>query len=188
MQLVSRYLALSALFCVLIQPADSGPNKDNVLPPFGHTVFCLRYPADCERTSSQNATKVPAEVWRKMNSVNTSVNTAIASKADFNSVDTDWLIAPFAGDCADYAVTKRHQLLEAGWPSSSLLLAEVELIATGEHHLILIVRGTKADWVLDNPTPFIVKLAETRNDYVWHRIESADDPRRWTKSFAFGAG
>jgi hypothetical protein len=35
------------------------------------------------------------------------------------------LIAPKAGDCNDYAVTKRHQFLTRGWTARALLLAEV---------------------------------------------------------------
>jgi predicted transglutaminase-like cysteine proteinase len=58
------------------------------------------------------------------------------------------------------------------------------LLSTGEHHLILIVKGTNADWVLDNLKPNIERLAETRNEYAWDRIESADSPKFWTNSFS----
>jgi hypothetical protein len=88
------------------------------------------------------------------------------------------------GNCNGYAVTKRHLLLEAGWPASALLLAEVVRVTTGEHHLILIVRGTNSDFVLDSLRPFIVGLAETRDDDLWVRAESVENPRFWTTSFA----
>jgi predicted transglutaminase-like cysteine proteinase len=97
-------------------------------------------------------------------------------------VNERWLIEPVIGDCNDYAVTKRHKLLEAGWPASSLLLAEVTLITTGEHHLVLIVRGKTADWVLDNRLSAVVRLAETRTQYILDRVESTVDPRFWTRS------
>jgi predicted transglutaminase-like cysteine proteinase len=186
MQHTAGYIALSILFCVATQSADSRPcdEDSNALPPFGHTVFCLRYPLDCARTDSTvDLPNSLAGRWRKMNHVNSSVNTAIAPKADPDRVNTHWAIAPLAGDCNDYAVTKRHELLKAGWPSSSLLLAEVTLISTGEHHLILIVKGNKVNWVLDNLKPGIERLAETRNEYAWDRIESADNPKFWTNSF-----
>jgi predicted transglutaminase-like cysteine proteinase len=190
MQRIARYMALgmlSMLCCVAAQPSDSqsGDDDNNALPPFGHTFFCLRYPQDCVRTDSTEALPISLEGrWRRMNRVNTSVNASIAPKPDADQVNTHWLIAPLQGDCNDYAVTKRHELLKAGWPSSSLLLAEVTLISTGEHHLILIVRGPKADWVLDNRKPGIERLAATRNEYAWDRIESADNPRLWTISFS----
>lgn len=61
----------------------------------------------------------------------------------------EWLLSPRHGDCNDYAVTKRHQLLAHGWPSHSLLLAEVA-VAWGEHHLVLVVRTREDDLILDN--------------------------------------
>ena len=63
-------------------------------------------------------------------------------------------------------------------------LAEVQLIATGEHHLILIVRGRTADWVLDNRRPTVMQLSATRNEYILYRVESTEDPKFWTKSLA----
>jgi predicted transglutaminase-like cysteine proteinase len=190
MQHMVRYIALSMLSllsCVAAQPSDSqtGDDDNNALPPLGHTFFCLRYPLDCARTASTESWPISLEGrWRKMNLVNTSVNASIAPKPDPDQVNTHWLIAPLKGDCNDYAITKRHALLKAGWPSSSLLLAEVTLISTGEHHLVLIVRGTNADWVLDNLKPGIERLAATRSEYARNRIESGDNPRLWTQSFS----
>jgi predicted transglutaminase-like cysteine proteinase len=178
---------LSMLSCVATRPADSqsGDDDNNALPPLGHTFFCLRYPQDCAPTASTEALPISLEGrWLKINLVNTSVNASIAPKPDPDQVNTHWLIAPLKGDCNDYAVTKRHGLLNAGWPSSSLLLAEVTLISTGEHHLILIVKGTDVDWVLDNLKPGIERLAATRYEYALDRIQSADSPRLWTNSFS----
>jgi predicted transglutaminase-like cysteine proteinase len=180
---------LCMLSCVAAQPSDSqtGDDDTNALPPFGHTFFCLRYPLDCAPTASTEALPVSPEArWRKMNLVNTSVNASIAPKPDPSpdQVNTHWRIAPRKGDCNDYAVTKRHELLKAGWPSSSLLLAEVTLISTGEHHLVLIVKGTQADWVLDNLKPGVERLGATRSEYAWDRVESADNPKFWTTSFS----
>jgi predicted transglutaminase-like cysteine proteinase len=60
------------------------------------------------------------------------------------------------------------------------LLAEVRLISTGEHHLILIVRGFGVDWVLDNLKHDIVGLGSTHDEYTLVRIESSENPRYWT--------
>ena len=62
--------------------------------------------------------------------------------------------------CHDYAVTKRHELLTRGWPSRSLLLAEV-VVPWGEHHLILVVRTSDGDLVLDNLNPGIKSWSRT---------------------------
>jgi hypothetical protein len=102
-------------------------------------------------------------------------NAIVPQQADPAQFDA-WSIFPRERNCNDYAVTKRHILLESGWPASSLLLAVVRLIANGEHHLILIVKDASGDWVLDNLRPFVVRLAVTRNDYVWERVQSIRDP------------
>jgi predicted transglutaminase-like cysteine proteinase len=61
------------------------------------------------------------------------------------------VIAPASGDCEDYAVTKRAELLDRGWPARALLLSEVTT-ASGEHHMVLVVRTKSGDLVLDNLT------------------------------------
>jgi predicted transglutaminase-like cysteine proteinase len=120
MQLAERYIAtgmLIMLSCLGTRSAETEPGDEdnNALPPFGHTFFCLRYPHDCERTASTEALPVSlAGRWHKMNLVNTSVNAAIAPRADPDRVSIHWRIAPADGDCNDYAVTKRHRLLSAG--------------------------------------------------------------------------
>jgi predicted transglutaminase-like cysteine proteinase len=187
MKLASIYVALGMLLSVATGPADSRSGDDdnnNALPPFGHTFFCLRYPRDCVPMSSTRALPDSMDArWRKMNLVNTTVNAAIAPKTDSDEVHTHWLIAPLAGDCNDYSVTKRHELLKAGWPSSSLLLAEVTLISTGEHHLILIVTDAEANWVLDNLNRDIVTLAATGDEYALNRVESSENPQYWINPY-----
>ena len=179
-------LGVLGILSVLARPADAGSDAgvpgDNVLPPIGHTFFCMRYPDDCALTTGRTIPNDPAEL-PLLESINETVNSTIVPNTDKASlVNERWLIEPVIGDCNDYAVTKRHKLLEAGWPASSLLLAEVTLITTGEHHLVLIVRGKTADWVLDNRLSAVVRLAETRTQYILDRVESTVDPRFWTRS------
>jgi predicted transglutaminase-like cysteine proteinase len=179
-------LGVLGILSVLARPAHAGSPGDNVLPPIGHTFFCMRYPDDCARTVG---TMIPDPLHERpsLEAINEMVNTAIAPTTGKTPlVNSNWSIDPVVGDCNDYAVTKRHHLLADGWSSSSLLLAEVRLVATGEHHLILIVRGKTADWVLDNRLATVVKLSATRNEYVLYRVESTEDPRFWTKSLAPG--
>jgi predicted transglutaminase-like cysteine proteinase len=94
-------------------------------------------------------------------------------------VTDDWLIAPARGDCKDYAITKRHELLARGWPSRALLLFEV-IVPDGQHHLILVVRTKDADLVLDNLNANIRTLAMTRPQYQWVRMESPQNPKFWS--------
>ncbi len=87
-----------------------------------------------------------------------------------------WVVAPVAGDCHDYAVTKRHDLLAKGWPAHALLLAEV-VTSWGEHHLVLVVRTLEGDFVADNLAPDVRPLSRT--SYVWVRVQTPNNPMLW---------
>jgi len=110
--------------------------------------------------------------------VNRGVNAAISPvrKAYGAELADGWTIAPQMGDCNDYAVTKRHELLESGLPSRALRLSVVKT-ASGIGHLILVVATTKGDMVLDNLNASIVSWQST--DYHWIKIQSASDARFW---------
>ena len=147
-----------------------------------HTVFCLSYPRDCRQSLSIKLLADTPANFAELDSVNRQVNASIAPQPDRATLDDRWLVGPLEGNCHDYAVTKQHYLLEAGWPSSSLLLAEVTL-KTGEHHLILVAHTEGAEFILDNLDPDVVSLAETKSGYYWNRIQSSIDPKYWGRSY-----
>lgn len=152
-----------------------------VLAPMGHIRFCLQYPDEC-RASSLDFRRRHIELsvarWNELNEVNREVNRDIAPDPTLGPQTALWKIAPASGNCHDYAVTKRHDLLSRGWPSQNLLLAEV-VVPSGEHHLILVVRMKDADLVLDNLNGNIRTAAMTRYQYQWVRIESPYNPKFW---------
>jgi len=149
------------------------------LAPFQHVRFCLRYPSDCKSNPAENdRIDLSAETSELLNRVNHSVNLSIAPmlKSYGSNLDDGWTIAPGAGDCNDYAVTKRHELLESGLPSKALRLSVVKT-ASGIGHLVLVVATTKGDLVLDNLTEVIRPWQNT--DYHWLKIQSATDSKYW---------
>jgi predicted transglutaminase-like cysteine proteinase len=150
------------------------------LAPFGHTRFCARYRHECEVRwvdFRMRNIKLTRERLAELSGVNREVNLEIMPRRDGAGPMADnWQIAPKAGDCEDYAVTKRHKLLARGWPSRSLLLAEV-VIASGEHHLVLVGRTKDADFVLDNLSANVRPVAKTR--YRWVRAQSPSNPKLW---------
>ncbi|SRR5579872_86259 len=154
------------------------------LPPIGHTRFCLQYPADCEVRGidfRRRKIALTAQRWNELNAANRVVNRRIVPEITGGDATTDeWVIAPHAGDCKDYAITKRHQLLAMGWPSRSLLLAEV-VVPTGEHHLVLVVRTAEVDLVLDNLNPEIRSVAMASHQYRWVRVERPENPKFWAR-------
>jgi len=155
-----------------------------MLSPIGHTRFCIRYPNDCEVHGidfRHRNIALTAERWDELNTVNRNVNRSITPQiTPGNGTTEEWVIAPSAGDCKDYAVTKRHELLARGWPSRALLLSEV-VVPSGEHHLILVVRTQEADLVLDNLNANIRPAAMTFRQYQWVRIESPQNPKFWAR-------
>ena len=116
--------------------------------------------------------------WTELTTVNREVNRDIIPQRNLGGILTEkWLVSPRSGDCHDYAITKRHDLLARGWPSRSLLLSEV-VTAPGEHHLVLIVRTKDVDLVLDNLNANVRPISMTR--YQWVRVESPSNPKYWS--------
>ena len=149
------------------------------LAPFQHVRFCLRYPSDCKSNPAENDhIDLDAETSELLKRVNHSVNVSIIPTVkDYGpNLGDGWTIAPDTGDCNDYAVTKRHELLESGLPSKALRLSVVKT-ASGIGHLVLVVVTTKGDIVMDNLTEVIRPWQST--DYHWLKIQSANDSKFW---------
>ncbi|TFV42414.1 hypothetical protein E4K65_34680 [Bradyrhizobium niftali] len=150
------------------------------LPPMGYTMFCLRYADECRARPvfRGGLVRLTGERWAILKQINQTVNRSIIpDEAELSLGVEAWLINPDRGDCNDYAVTKRHELLDRGWPSAALLLSEV-VTGWGKHHLILVVRTRTVDLVLDNLTPVIKPWANV--PYRWVRIQMPNQLRLWT--------
>jgi predicted transglutaminase-like cysteine proteinase len=152
------------------------------LSPMAHARFCMEYHEDCEARSvdfrHRNIQLTQAR-WEELNTINRAVNREIIPQRNLGGLLTEhWRVAPQAGECHDYAVTKRHELLARGWPARSLLLSEV-VVPSGEHHLVLLVRMKHVDLVLDNLSANIRTVDQI--PYQWVRVESPRDPKYWSK-------
>jgi predicted transglutaminase-like cysteine proteinase len=149
------------------------------LAPFQHVRFCLHNPADCQsNTADSDRIELSAETSEMLNRVNRDVNASIIPvvKTYGSNLGDAWTIAPDMGDCNDYAVTKRHELLQSGLSSKALRLSVVKT-PEGIGHLVLIVVTTKGNVVLDNLTDEIRPWQNT--DYQWIKIQSASNAKYW---------
>jgi predicted transglutaminase-like cysteine proteinase len=150
------------------------------LPPMAFTRFCLQYADECRprrMVFRGGRIKITGERWAELNRVNRDVNLAIEPEANVRGLAyEEWLIRPARGDCNDYAVTKRHELITRGWSARNLLLSEV-VTMSGEHHLVLVVRTSKGDLVLDSLTSRISRWNTV--PYRWVRIQTAKNPNFW---------
>ena len=148
-----------------------------VLAPMAFSRFCLRYREECEIHRLPDASGVTQARWGEVSRVNAEVNRAIAPQGDDGDVVHEtWLVAPAAGACHDYAVTKRHELLTRKWPIASLLIAVV-VVPGGEGHAVLTVKTDRGEFILDNLTNDILLWSST--PYHYYKRQSQDDPNVW---------
>jgi predicted transglutaminase-like cysteine proteinase len=152
------------------------------LPPMAFTIFCLKYKDECKPRPHHivfrgGRLKLTAERLAQMQEINRRVNGAIRPEPNLEGLRGEkWLLHPASGDCNDYAVTKRHDLIEKGFPARSVLLSEV-VTTWGEHHLVVVVRTFSGDLVLDNLTGQI--LPWSKKSYRWVRIQTPSNPTYW---------
>ena len=150
------------------------------LAPMAFTQFCLKYPSDCKPQQLLfGGDRIELNEMRRseLENINRTVNSSIHPERNEDGLAGEkWLLSPVRGDCNDYAVTKRHQLITRGWPARTVLLSEVVTVL-GEHHLVTVVRTNDGDLVLDNLTDQIMPWSRT--PYRWVRIQTPKNPNYW---------
>ena len=116
----------------MASPAFAGSDqmflKSPAAPPIGYVQFCKVHPADCQPLKKTNQIiRLTEASWAQINDVNTSVNVRILPATDMQvyGVLERWEYPKVAGDCEDYVLEKRLELIQAGWPESALLITVV---------------------------------------------------------------
>ena len=159
------------------------------LAPMAFTQFCLKYAQECKPQRlvfRGGRLKLTDQRWTELEYVNRTVNSSIVPERNREGLGGEkWLLAPARGDCNDYAVTKRHQLIANGWPARAVLSSEVVTVS-GEHHLVAVVRTDSGDWVLDNLTDRIIPWSQ--RPYQWVRIQTPRNPNYWASVSGRNAG
>lgn len=196
MRIIFAALAVAAAVMASSGPASAaffgqsrvlGPTVQRIsfqtpaLAPFAHTLHCAKYPDQCKvrRMAFRGGLlKLTPERRAQLAKINLDVNRSIQYEANTQGVTAErWVINPKFGDCNDYAVTKRAELLAQNWPSRALLLAEV-VVPSGEHHLVLVIRTQEGDLVADNLNHNLRQWTQTR--YQWVRVQSPKNPQFWS--------
>lgn len=123
-----------------------------IVPP-GFISFCVRFADQCrEAPGASQSVSLTAQTWQTMQQVNASVNDAIWPEEDEKHYGREeyWTIPTDGyGDCEDFALTKRKQLMAAGFPEPSLRIAVVDTPQQARHAVLTVVTD-KGDFVLDN--------------------------------------
>lgn len=151
------------------------PEDRRTLEPFSHVLFCRKYSGECGSNGGPDQIALTASRKAELATVNRDINDEILSQNESGGDDV-WRLSPSAGDCEDYAVTKRHRLIDQGWPASTLRLA-IGYTRKGEGHLVLVVRTTEGDIVLNNETSAIRKWQDA--GLSWREVQSARNPHIW---------
>ena len=147
--------------------------------PVGHAEFCKARPAECgAHTNPINAVTLTEGLWQQLQTVNTYYNQSVVAVTDEDLYQAAefWTYPNGYGDCEDYALAKRRELINAGWPASVLLMSVVKQ-ANGEGHAVLLVRSDRGDLVLDNQVGTIDLWSAT--PYKFIKRQSQADAGKW---------
>ncbi|CAH1659311.1 Putative transglutaminase-like cysteine proteinase [Hyphomicrobiales bacterium] len=193
----SLRLPLAAILASLIaQPAlpvgrhgslpsasNPAPTTDRTRAPIGWIDFCKRHASECTTDLAEPA-KIMLSLarWSEMVTLNRRINAEIRPLPDtehWGLVESWDFPDDGVGDCEDYALEKRKQLVAAGLPRRALLMTVV-LDEANAGHAVLMVRTDRGDFILDNKRDAILPWSAT--GYRFIKRES----QRETGWIAFG--
>ena len=148
-------------------------------PPYGFVRFCDMQPEECNTAQSDDARfQATPERLSELDDINRTVNHTIEPATDLEiyGVNELWTLPKTRGDCEDYALLKRHRLMQRGWPASAVLITVVR-DEKNEGHAVLTARTSQGDFVLDNKVEAVRLWNHTPYHYVMR--QSYIDPKVW---------
>lgn len=181
----SRYAVASAFMLAFVfgAPAAAAGNSmktgNRTSQPIGHYEYCKANVRDCQiRTSNLQPVQLTRKRWSEIVEINAHANSVIrpVTDADYYGVEELWTYPVTHGDCEDYALMKRRELMRLGWPASSLLVTVVRQ-KNGDGHAVLTVRTDRGDYVLDNLRQRIKLWHET--EYTFLKRQMAAHSGYW---------
>jgi predicted transglutaminase-like cysteine proteinase len=147
--------------------------------PIGHYEFCKANPAECSiRLNDTGPLHLTSAVWQELVNVNVAVNAAVKPMNDFDLYGKDevWAYPHGAGDCEDYVLEKRRDLMLKGISLTDLLITVVRK-PDGEGHAVLTVRTDAGDYILDNLNDTVKPWDTTGYRYL--KRQAATHTGRW---------
>ncbi|MER8913606.1 transglutaminase-like cysteine peptidase [Mesorhizobium sp. M0761] len=148
--------------------------------PVGHYEFCQKLPQECaQRTPKQAPVELTRKLWAAIVDVNNSVNTRIVPRTDMEiwGKEEVWSYPDSGfGDCEDYALEKRRELMALGVPAGNLLMT-VARQQNGDGHAVLTVRTSLGEFILDNLESKVLSWTDT--DYTYLKRQSDQNSGVW---------
>ena len=147
--------------------------------PIGAAEFCKTHRGDCGPSPDMVEVETLTDTsWQQLVGINNAINARVApiTDQDLYHVTELWTYPSGQGDCEDYALEKRRQLVAKGWSPSALLMTVVRQ-QNGEGHAVLMVRTDRGDLVLDNQVGQVLVWNDTPYQFI--KRQSQTDSRKW---------
>ncbi|MER8785255.1 MULTISPECIES: transglutaminase-like cysteine peptidase [unclassified Mesorhizobium] len=148
--------------------------------PVGHYELCQQLPQECnQRTPGRAPVELTRKLWTTIVKVNNSVNSRVAPRTDMEMWGKEevWSFPNSGfGDCEDYALEKRRELMSIGVPAGDLLMTVVRQ-RNGDGHAVLTVRTSLGEFILDNLQPKV--LSWTNTGYTYLKRQSERNSGAW---------
>ncbi len=146
-------------------------------PPSGALQLCDQYSWACaSATSVSMSGEREMELVRRINRHVNASTREVTDQSQYRMQERWALPTRRGGDCEDFALLKKRELIRAGIDPSKLLIATV-LDRKRNAHAVLVYRSSQGDLVLDNLTNRIKPWSVTR--YLFLRMQDPRQPRNW---------
>lgn len=184
-----RYLFIAFIFSSFLNHAQARQSKfistrGPVAAPTGAKKLCQRYQWACDHSGMADP-KNPLSL-KQIRSLNRKINRKYREISDQQQYGQKEYWAPLTkrgGDCEDFALTKKYNLIHYGVPPESLVISTV-LDKRRNAHAVLILLTRQGDYVLDNLTNQM-KLWN-RTGYFYLRMQNPEAPHLWENVFLKG--
>lgn len=173
------WLSIAVGLLAVVPPAQSIAGSF-AAPPAGFVRFCVQFPDQCDAPSgSARQVALTDDRRRVLQRINAAVNRAIwpqTDEAHYGRPELWTIPTDGFGDCEDYALTKRRDLIAAGLPPNALRITIAYSRRYGRHAVLMVI-SDRGDFILDNLTDAIVE--RHRSPYSWIEQQDAANPRAW---------
>lgn len=146
-------------------------------PPSGAQQLCRQYNWACSTKASVSlSSKKEMQIIQRVNRQVNASTREVTDQSQYRTAERWALPTSRGGDCEDFALLKKRDLIRAGVDPNKLLIATV-LDAKRNSHAVLVYRSAAGDLVLDNLTNKIKPWSDTR--YLFLRMQNPKKPSGW---------
>jgi len=146
-------------------------------PPSGARQLCRQYTWACStKTSVSMSSQQEMQIIQRINRQVNATTRSVTDQSQYRMAERWALPTSRGGDCEDFALLKKRDLIRAGVDPSKLLIATV-LDTRRNSHAVLVYRSAAGDLVLDNLTNKIKPWSATR--YLFLRMQNPRKPSGW---------